>query len=895
MERGVGTRQSRDGSATVRIARSGVAVARFRRSAGVRLAQPVRHLLEGSLRSFSSKGDTMNRKSVIDTAALAIGLIALFSLPGAAERHESGDDRGERKSKAVEPKFGLTSRTDGPFPADRFTVKDKTQNTCERVNLPMPADCVANDGTIQTQGQHKSTCIETGLINQLDGFNTRPRISIPFDGEIDLRTVNRQTIFLVSLGDSMIGGAPGCLRARVESDDEESRPRPDAGWVVGIDQAVWDPETNTLHVEAAETLEQHTRYVVFVTRGVKDKTGEPIETPKAFKKAIGDDEDEDTRVDPAIASYEATLRRAVDQAHFFGVKRHDIAVASVFTTLSVTAAAEKIRAAAMATPAPSPASVAVFDLSRITKITHNREVKAGALTPANISGNLPSLRILDTDRNANRLPPAIKSIAFFRIQVPNYLQRAVDTVDDATCAWDETLQQCATLVPFATYAGTPKQFGTTDLYLELIVPSGTPPSGGWPVVVWGHERSFGAVAANGVRGFQLRVAAVFASQRIATVSWNQVGFGFGPASTVTVEQSDKPALTFPFPGRAYDVNHDGTYDATEGSVGFKETRILFDRDANRQGIADIAQIIRAIEVGVEVVDVDGVRVRLDPERVYYGGLSKGAVLGVLATAVEPRLKASALSSPNGFIEFQKVPAERGPYLGRMLQDHVPSLLNPPDTCALLNPPNTCVITQIGGVAVTEPFYNENMPEPGQQPIRNDIPGALEIQDYFERLEWLNANNAAGAFMEYLRSKPINVPINGKPRPVLIQVARGDRTTVNPSVAEGVRAADVRAAADRLLADRVTLFRYDLFPRPLPSPDPHTFLVATDVPSAKNLALQAQEQIAVFYNSNGKDTIDPDGPPTGPCPPGPDGTGTAPRGCLFETPAVIPPGFGFVFP
>jgi hypothetical protein len=316
MERGVGTRQSRDGSATVRIARSGVAVARFRRSAGVRLAQPVRHLLEGSLRSFSSKGDTMNRKSVIGTAALAIGLIALFSLPAAAERHESGDDRGERKSKAVEPKFGLKSPTDGPFPADRFTVKDKTQNTCERVNLPMPADCVANDGTIQTQGQHKSTCIETGLINQLDGFNTRPRISIPFDGEIDLRTVNRQTIFLVSLGDSMIGGAPGCLRARVESDDEESRPRPDAGWVVGIDQAVWDPKTNTLHVEAAETLEQHTRYVVFVSRGVKDKTGEPIETPKAFKKAIGDDEDEDTRVDPAIASYEATLRRAVDQAHF---------------------------------------------------------------------------------------------------------------------------------------------------------------------------------------------------------------------------------------------------------------------------------------------------------------------------------------------------------------------------------------------------------------------------------------------------------------------------------------------------------------------------------------------------------------------------------------------------
>src|SRR5437879_9945195 len=91
-----------------------------------------------------------------------------------------------------------------------------------------------------------------------------------------------------------------------------------------------------------------------------------------------------------------------------------------------------------------------------------------------------------------------------------------------------------------------------------------------------------------------------------------------------------------------------------------------------------------------------------------------------------------------------------------------------------------------------PVYNENMPPPGEPPRVNAIAGALEIQEYFERLEWLNANNAAGAFMPYLRTKPINGPA----RPVLIQMARGDRTTVNPSVAEGLRAAEVRDAAGR---------------------------------------------------------------------------------------------------
>ena len=167
----------------------------------------------------------------------------------------------------------------------------------------------------------------------------------------------------------------------------------------------------------------------------------------------------------------------------------------------------------------------------------------------------------------------------------------------------------------------------------------------------------------------------------------------------------------------------------------------------------------------------------------------------------------------------------------------------------------------------------NLPAPGDRPRVNKVIGALDIQEYFERLEWLNANHAAGAFMEYLRSKPINGPA----RPVLIQMARGDRTTVNPSVAEGIRAADARAAAARLLADRVTLFRWDLFPGRSPSADPHTFLTATDI--ARDIALQAQEQIAVFYNSNGTETIDPDG-----------------AGPLFETPAAtVPTDFGFVFP
>src|SRR5438105_3475855 len=479
----------------------------------------------------------MNR-TLINHSALVLSVAMATAWPLSPAVADKG---GTPHKDGVHPKFGLAAPSDGPFPSDRFTKADPTQNTCEQVNLPMP------DSTTEP-----SAHMEVKLLNELDGFNTRPRIAIPFDGEIDLSTVNSDTIFLVSLGDSIIDGVPGCPSARVETDDEETLPRPDAGGAVGI----------------------------------------------------------------------------------------------VFTTLSVTAAAEKIRAAVMATP-PSPADFnlvkdsngnkrpSVFDLSKIARHPNTKPPTSGITfhrdrilptTPPSPVDAVFQLAFLDA---MQIIPGAIKTLAIGRIQTPNYLQAD------------------ARMIPFATYSGLPIQLGTVDLYFELMLPSEDlecnpqrprKPAGGWPVVIWGHANN-----ENGVNGSQNRVAAVFASHCIATLSWNQVGYGFGPNSTVTIAQTDGKALTFPFAGRTYDLNHpdsqpfpgpDGFYDGNsaqpEGAwgvrdpSGVRDTRILFDRDQNRQGIADIAQLIRAIEVGMDV-DGDGTR-DLDPEHVYYGGLSKGAVL-----------------------------------------------------------------------------------------------------------------------------------------------------------------------------------------------------------------------------------------------------------------------------
>jgi len=81
----------------------------------------------------------------------------------------------------VSVKFDTSSPTASPFPSDRFTRPDFTNNTLKRVALPLP-DC----------GQRPSDCDDVTVINTLDGFNTQPRISVPFTGDIDLSSVTRR-------------------------------------------------------------------------------------------------------------------------------------------------------------------------------------------------------------------------------------------------------------------------------------------------------------------------------------------------------------------------------------------------------------------------------------------------------------------------------------------------------------------------------------------------------------------------------------------------------------------------------------------------------------------------------------------------------------------------------
>src|SRR5215475_5125240 len=156
-------------------------------------------------------------------------------------------------ARDVHPLFNLNSTTGSPFPSDRFTVFDFQQRTNLRVNLPLP-NCAT----------HPSDCLDVALLNQLDGFNTQPRLSIPFDGAIDPATVNSSTVFLIRFGSL-------------------ADPADAPAHIVGINQVVWDPATLTLFAQSNDHLEQDANYLLVITRGVHDASGDPIEASSDFR------------------------------------------------------------------------------------------------------------------------------------------------------------------------------------------------------------------------------------------------------------------------------------------------------------------------------------------------------------------------------------------------------------------------------------------------------------------------------------------------------------------------------------------------------------------------------------------------------------------------------------
>ena len=681
--------------------------------------------------------------------ALLAGLLALAPAVPAASQVRTAPP------PLVEPRFDPAAFDRQPFPSDRFTVPDPGQRTGLRMLLPPPNCAVEHSG-----------CDETRLLNELDGFDLSPRLAVPFSGPIDLASVTARSVFLVRLA----AGPPEAT---------------------GLERLVWDPGRETLYGRPETLLEPETRYGLVVTRAVRDAAGRPIRVAPRFPRVLDGRDASPTRAyRQALQGLMATLARR-------GVRSEEVAVASVFTTGSVSAFLEQARDGLDRQP-PEPALItapegggrAWFPRADLRQLVLRTQV--GAVADGFAERPLPLAL----------LPPDVGGLAVGWFWSPWYLGRDHRIIDSAT----------------ARPLGAPLH--SMPIPFVILVPAGSPPPGGWPLAVVGH--GYGGE----MFGSALRIAGTLARRGIATAAITVVGHGGGPEGRLIVTAGTGPPHEVRVPGRGVDVNGDGKIAAVEGlsPLSTGPLAALGLRDGLRQQVVDLMAFVRAVGRGLDV-DGDGTPdTRGEP--LYYVGQSLGGIYGTLLLAVEPRIQVGVLNVPGGPIaEIARLSPAFRPSLRDTLGRRMPPLLN----------------------AGTE--FREDLPLRGEGPVMAPVAGALGIQEFLARAEWLARRGDPLAYARHLRVAPL---AGQEPKRVLIQLATGDRVVPNPTTAALVRAGQ--------LLDATALLRYDRIADGLPTElaEPHGFLLRTGAPGvAGALARVAQEQVARFFESDGATIWDPD--------------------------------------
>lgn len=442
-------------------------------------------------------------------------------------------------SAATTVLFDPATPATGPFPTDYLTVPDPQQKTGLRLNLPLPS--------CDTQ---YTSCQEAGLLEQLDGFSVRARLTVRFSAPVNPATLSAG-MYYVAL-DNLTQEEPGIHKT---------------GDLVAIDQVIYDPLTNTAYAKPFAALDQHRRYALVVTDAVLDTTGAAVTASSGFQTCLQGGTPYCANLQSAMARVAASLAP------------HKIVGGSVFTTLSATAWLEHARAtlpyvAPLVTLAQPRSS---FSIANLSGIVLHEQVGANPAKFSDIS--LPIIQALLN---------GLDRVVIGSYQSPNFLGGDL------------------TIPPAPTLPGLAVPDSVNRVGFNALLPSTPKPASGYPVVIFGHgfgDSRFGGPTA---------VAPTLARAGFAVVAIDAVGHGFGPLSTVTFVDTAGHSTTLDAQGRSIDVNGDGIIESNEGCA-LTSPISYGTRDCFRQTVVDLMQLVRAIRQGIDldgdgVPDLDGSRI-----------------------------------------------------------------------------------------------------------------------------------------------------------------------------------------------------------------------------------------------------------------------------------------------
>jgi hypothetical protein len=551
----------------------------------------------------------------------------------------------------------------------------------------------------------------------------------------------------------------------------------DPGKITAVNQITYDPAANVARARANDLLDQHRHYAILVTDAVKDTSGTPVTADPNFTACI-----------QAPANDYCNLLAQIVGTYGSAAGSQNIVAASVFTTLSATTWLEQARDLLPQMPVGFHAVGSAVKAANVTVATLKAQVGVNPDKFQSFPQTIPSGVFDGVDR-----------LVFGTYQSPNFLNA----------------QQYIPNLPTATALALPGANNTVTFH--AFIPSSAAPSAGYPVIIFGH--GFGE---NALESPTL-VASTFGKAGFVTLAINAVGHGYGPQTLLQLTVKGASGTTdFVAGGRGIDLNGDGAITTNEGCfIGWPYPAGL--RDCLRQTVVDLMQLVQLVRSGTAIEGPGGVK--LDGSRIYYAGVSLGAIYGSMLTAVDPNVRAAGLSSGGGSIVDISRWTQAGDlraFAKDLLGNHVPSLLN------------------------NGADFNDNFVLRDQPAKVNTVDGAPAIQDFFNTLDWLSAPGDPLSYTPHLNTTPLaNVPA----KKVLFQFPLGDRTVPNPEESAFIRGAGLLSSTTEFRNDTATTLARTLG-QTLPS-DPHAFLVNLTTPVTGAIAVAAQQQFAQYLSSDGK--------------------------------------------
>jgi hypothetical protein len=397
------------------------------------------------------------------------------------------------------------------------------------------------------------------------GFGTNGAVFFRFSRSVDLATYHAENA--ISL-------------VNVTKDSPEYNLRFGHGWTATDGRGMYICP-RYLVVRPPRPLLSGTTYAVILRRSILDKEGRPFQADEDFQAMLAAAAPADADLAAAWTAYAPLRAWIADQ----NLDPTDIVAAAVFTTERHADQMTKLRAAVRAA-----GSVAVKQLVRCG---------GGEASPC-AGGQGEDRRGCPASPNAAFDEyQGLVSVPIFQEGAPPYELTGGRIVTDA--------------------AGTPAVQRTEDVCVALTVPKGTPPAGGWPVVLYAHGtggvyRSFvrSGLAAEFARGEAAGGAAV----PMAMLGYD--GILHGPRKGASAKPSSELVFNYLNPVAA--------------------------RDNAVQGAADIFALVRALE------SWNAGGVVLDKAKLGFYGHSQGGNAGALAMGYEAAVGPVILSGTGGMLK-----------------------------------------------------------------------------------------------------------------------------------------------------------------------------------------------------------------------------------------------------